>query len=130
MHWTGRLSNLIKTGGENVSPAEIESALRDYRGLRAALAVGVPHPSLGEAIVLCAVPTDGARLDLEAIRVFLREKLAVYKVPRAVLLFGDDELSYTGNQKIQTGPLRDAALARLCAERREIDGFRYGEGDG
>jgi fatty-acyl-CoA synthase len=127
LHWTGRLSNLIKTGGANVSPLEIESRLTKYPGLLAGLAVGVPHPTLGEAIVLVAVHGDGAAPDGEAIRAYLREHLAVYKVPKLVLPFRDDEIAYTGNQKIQTGPLREAALARLRRDRLEIDGFSYHE---
>jgi acyl-CoA synthetase (AMP-forming)/AMP-acid ligase II len=128
LHWTGRLSNLIKTGGANVSPLELEGALREYPGLRAALAVGVPHPSLGEAVVLCAIAREGAdpAPDAATIRAFLRERLAPYKVPRAVLFFRPEELAYTGNQKIQVGPLRAAALARLAADGAEIAGHRYG----
>ena len=57
--------------------------------------------------------------------VFLRERLAVYKVPRHVLEFRADELSYTGNKKIQVAPLRDAARERLEAGGIEIDGYRY-----
>jgi len=126
LHWTGRLSGLIKTGGANVSPVEVEAALRGHPGLRAALAVGVPHPSLGEAVVLCAIPREGAAPEAEEIRAFLRERLAPYKLPRCVLFFRPDELAYTGNQKIQMGPLREAALARLAAGRVEIAGHVYG----
>jgi hypothetical protein len=43
-----------------------------------------------------------------------------------VLFFRADELQYTGNQKIQVGPLREAALARLAQEDCEIEGHRYG----
>jgi acyl-CoA synthetase (AMP-forming)/AMP-acid ligase II len=126
LHWSGRLSNLIKTGGANVSPLEIEAALRGYPALRAALAVGVPHPTLGEAVVLCAIAEEGAAVpDAESVRAFLRERLAPYKIPRRVLLFSPEELSYTGNQKIQVGPLRAAAVARLAAEGAEIAGHRY-----
>jgi len=128
LHWTGRLSNLIKTGGANVSPLEIESALESYPGMRVGLAVGVPHPVLGEVIVLCAVPMDGATLDRDEIRSHLRGKLASYKVPRCILFFEEEALSLTGNQKIQVGPLREAALARLEAEAVEIDGVTYGAG--
>ena len=129
LHWTGRLSNLIKTGGANVSPLEIESALPKSPDLRVGLAVGVPHPVLGEAIVLCAVRADGASFDDSAreaeIRAALRGRVAAYKVPRRVLFFDPDELDYTANQKIQVGPLREAALARLQREGAEIEGFRY-----
>jgi len=128
LHWSGRLSNLIKTGGANVSPVEIETALRSYPGLKAGLAVGVPHPALGEVVVLCAVPVPGAEPDEAAIRGFLRERLAAYKVPKRVLVFAEEELQYTGTQKIQVGPLREAALARLEREGAEVEGFRYRRG--
>jgi fatty-acyl-CoA synthase len=128
LHWTGRLSNLIKTGGANVSPVEIEQALAKHPDLKVAIPVGVEHPTLGEVIVLCAVPARGRSVDEDAIRRFLRERLAAYKVPRRVLAFGAEELSYTGNQKVQVEPLRRLALARLAAEGAEIEGYRYGTG--
>ncbi len=123
LHWTGRLSNLIKTGGANVSPVEIEGALGTFEKLRVGMPVGVPHPTLGEALVLCAVATEGADVDEDEVRAFLREKLAAYKVPRKVLFFSAEELPYTGNQKIQVGPLREKALQRLAGA--EIDGHTY-----
>ncbi len=125
LHWTGRLSNLIKTGGANVSPVEIEAALAGHRELRVALAVGVGHPTLGEAIVLCAVPAEGRTPDEVAIRAFLRERLSAYKVPKRVLFFRAEELAYTGNQKVQLEPLRKLAVERLAAEGAEIDGYRF-----
>jgi acyl-CoA synthetase (AMP-forming)/AMP-acid ligase II len=127
LHWTGRLSGLIKTGGANVSPIEIERALAAYPGIKVAAAVGVPHPTLGEIVVLCVVPAAGAAPPREAeVQAFLRERLAVYKIPRRVLLFGDEALAFTANQKVQLAPLREAAEQRLAAERAEIAGFRYG----
>ena len=126
LHWSGRLSNLIKTGGANVSPLEIEDALGRYPGLRSAHAVGVPHPTLGEAIVLCVIPVEAATpLDGEAIRAFLRERLAAYKVPRAILRFAPDEVEYTGSQKVQLTPLREAALRKLAQSATSIEGHRY-----
>jgi fatty-acyl-CoA synthase len=125
LHWTGRLSHLVKTGGANVSPVEIQELLEGHTELRLAVAVGVPHPTLGEALVLCAVPVAGAAPSEGAIRGWLRERLAAYKVPKRVLFFSPGELAYTGNQKVQVAPLRDAALARLRAEGATIDGHRY-----
>jgi fatty-acyl-CoA synthase len=125
LHWTGRLSNLVKTGGANVSPVEIEGQLAGYDALRVGLAVGVPHPTLGEALVLCAVASEGAAVGEDDVRTFLRGRLAAYKVPRRVLFFRPDELRYTGNQKIQVGPLREQALARLREEGAVIEGYAY-----
>ncbi len=125
LHWSGRLSNLIKTGGANVSPLEIEKALEGFAALRVAQAVGVPHPVLGEVIVLCTVAAAGQAPDEAGVREHLRGRLAAYKVPRRVLFFGADDLSFTANQKLQVGPLRELALARLAKEGAEIEGARY-----
>jgi len=125
LHWTGRLSSMIKQGGANVSPVEIEEALESHPKVKLGVAVGIEHPTLGQAIVLCVVPTQGAEVDEEELRAFLKGRLAAYKLPRKVLAFAASELSYTGNQKVQVGPLREAALARLQAEEVEIDGHRY-----
>jgi fatty-acyl-CoA synthase len=126
LHWTGRLSNLIKTGGANVSPLEIEERAGRFPGVRSAHAVGVPHPTLGDAIVLCVVPTEGATPDLAGLEAHLQEGLAAYKRPRAVFLMRSDEVSYTGSQKVQVDPLRERALAKLAEGGVEIAGHRYG----
>lgn len=127
LHWTGRLSNLIKTGGANVSPVEIQELLEGHPGLKLGIPVGIEHPTLGEALVLCAVPVEGADVDEASLRAWLRERLAAYKVPRRVLFFRSDELAYTANQKVQVEPLRESALRRLAAEGAEIEGHRYAE---
>jgi fatty-acyl-CoA synthase len=126
LHWSGRLGNLIKTGGANVSPLEIEEALARHPALKVAVPVGVGHPTLGQVIVLCAVPVAGAAIDEEEIRGYLRQRLAAYKVPKRVLSFRADELAYTGNQKVQRAPLVEAARKRLEDEGAVIDGHRYG----
>lgn len=127
VHWNGRLSNLIKTGGANVSPMEIEESLLGFPNMRTGIPFGAPHPTLGEVIVLCAVAIEGSILDESEILAFLKEKLATYKLPKKVLMFTEAELDFTGNQKIQVNKLIDKALARLRDEAIEIDGVNYGE---
>ena len=127
LHWTGRLSNMIKTAGANVSPLEIEKMLQNFPNLRVSFPFGVPHPTLGEVIVLCVVAIKGQQLDETALELFLRSKLAAYKRPKKVLLFTEDELSFTGNQKIQLDKLEQKALQRLRDEAVEIEGVNYGE---
>jgi fatty-acyl-CoA synthase len=127
LHWKGRLSNIIKTGGANVSPLEIEAALLSFPNMRIGIPFGAPHPSLGEVVVLCAVAMEGHKLQEADVLAFLRERLATYKLPRKILLFAESDLSFTGNQKIQSGKLIEQALARLRDEAMEIDGVNYGE---
>jgi fatty-acyl-CoA synthase len=114
--WEGRLTDIIKTGGANVSPVEIDGVLTGYPGLKIGRTVGVPHDTLGEIVVSCVVPHDGATLEEAAIRDFLKERLASYKVPRRVLFFQEDELSMTGSAKVKSGSLRELAAKRLKAE--------------
>jgi fatty-acyl-CoA synthase len=113
LFWTGRLSTIIKTGGANVSPAEIDAVLETFPGVKTAHSVGVPHDTLGEMVVACLVAAEGATLDEAAIRAFARERLASYKVPRRVLLLRDDELSLTGSAKVKQGELRKLAVERM-----------------
>jgi fatty-acyl-CoA synthase len=126
LYWQGRLSNIIKTGGANVSPVEIEESLLSYPDMRAAIAFGAPHPSLGEVIVLCAIAIEGETLEPEQILAFLKQRLAAYKIPRQILLFSESDLSFTGTQKIQTGKLIAKALTRLRDENAVIEGVNYG----
>jgi acyl-CoA synthetase (AMP-forming)/AMP-acid ligase II len=125
LHWTGRLGDLIKTGGANVSPAEIERLLDRRSDLHTARAVGVPHPTLGEIVVICAIPAPDANPSEAGLRAFLKEHLSAYKLPRRILFFTEADLDLTGNNKIRLEPLRKAALARLEAEGAEIVGHRY-----
>jgi fatty-acyl-CoA synthase len=115
LFWEGRLTDIIKTGGANVSPLEIDGVLGSYPGVKVGQTVGVPHETLGEMAVACVVPHEGSVLDETAIRDFLKEHLASYKVPRRVLFFKDEELSLTGSAKIKSSSLRQLASERLKA---------------
>ncbi|CAN7618265.1 AMP-binding protein [Phenylobacterium sp. LjRoot225] len=114
--WEGRMTDIIKTGGANVSPIEVDAELAACPGVKLSRTVGVPHATLGELVVSCVVLEPGATLDEAAVRDFLRARLASYKTPRRVLFVGDDELSFTGSAKVKTSGLRDLALKRLQAE--------------
>ncbi|HEV2686382.1 MAG TPA: fatty acid--CoA ligase family protein, partial [Actinomycetota bacterium] len=115
LHWTGRTSDMIKTGGANVSPVEIEMELLHHPQLKAAGAVGIPHDTLGQMVVVVAVRADGANVDEENVRGFLRGRIASYKIPRRVIFIDERELSLTGNQKIKPEDLRALAGARLAS---------------
>jgi len=114
LFWEGRLSDIIKTGGANVSPREIDSLLATHSGIRLSRTVGIPHETLGEMVVACLVLHDGATLDETQIRNFLRQRLASYKVPRRVLFFQPDEIAMTGSDKVKTDELIRRAAARLA----------------
>jgi fatty-acyl-CoA synthase len=116
LHWTGRTSDMIKTGGANVSPVEIETELLHHPALKASGAIGVPHDTLGQIVVVVAVAQDGSSVDEEDVRAFLRGRLASYKIPRRVIFVQENELTLTGNQKIRPEDLRALAGAKLTVE--------------
>ena len=113
LHWQGRLNDIIKTGGANVSPAEIDAVLADCPGVKIAATVGVPHDTLGEMVVACIVPEAGVTLDEDQVRAFVAKRLSSYKVPRRVLFMQEAELTLTGSNKVKLAPLRELAARRL-----------------
>jgi acyl-CoA synthetase (AMP-forming)/AMP-acid ligase II len=113
LHWQGRLNDIIKTGGANVSPAEIDVVLADCPGVKIAATVGVPHDTLGEMVVACIVPEAGMTLDESSVRAFVSKRLSSYKVPRRVLFMQESDLTLTGSNKVKLAPLRELAARRL-----------------
>jgi fatty-acyl-CoA synthase len=114
--WEGRLNDIIKTGGANVSPIEIDDVIRTAPGVKVSQTVGVPDDLLGELVVACIVPHEGAVLSEDEIKAYAKQKLAAYKVPRRVIFVEEDELETTGSAKIKTADLRKLASERLAAE--------------
>lgn len=115
LYWEGRLNDIIKTGGANVSPLEIDAVIRECPGVKISQTVGVPDELLGELVVSCIVPHEGVSLDEATIRNYAKEKLASYKLPRRVLFVEETELETTGSSKIKTAELRKLAAERLKA---------------
>ncbi len=116
MYWHGRLNDIIKTGGANVSPVEVDTLIRTHPDVKISQTVGVPHDTLGELVVSCIVQHDGAALSQGDIQAFAKEKLASFKVPRRVLFFDENELATTGTNKIKSADLKKLAAERIAAE--------------
>jgi fatty-acyl-CoA synthase len=116
LFWEGRMNDIIKTGGANVSPIEIDDVVSKCPGIKITQTVGVPDDLLGELVVGCIVLLPGASLSEDEIKAFAKEKLASYKVPRRILFFAEHELKTTGSAKIKTAELRKLAADRLAAE--------------
>jgi acyl-CoA synthetase (AMP-forming)/AMP-acid ligase II len=119
LFWEGRLNDIIKTGGANVSPVEIDIVLSRCPGVKISQTVGVPDDLLGELVVACIVPHANARLDAETVKRFARQVLAAYKVPRRVLFCTDADLKLTGSAKIKAADLREFARQRLANTQSE-----------
>lgn len=79
---TDRKKDMLIVNGINVYPREIEELLHTFPGIREAAVIGRPDPRKGEQPVAYVTLLDGQSLEREALRRFLREHLADYKVPR------------------------------------------------
>ncbi|KOS57704.1 class I adenylate-forming enzyme family protein [Rhodococcus rhodochrous] len=78
---TGRRSDLILRGGENVYPTEIEQTLDEHPAVRECAVIGVPHPDLGQEVAAVVVLADGASATEEELREYAAERLSYFKVP-------------------------------------------------
>jgi fatty-acyl-CoA synthase len=114
VYFGGRRTEMIKTGGANVSPAEIEVQLHAFEPIKLARAVGVPDERRDQIVVLCVELKEGATASEEAIKSFLGERLASYKVPRRVLFFGEGEIPMNRNgMKVKNEELLAVVQERL-----------------
>jgi fatty-acyl-CoA synthase len=77
-----RIKDMIITGGENVYPAEVESALMRHPAIAEVGVIGEPDPQWGEGVVAIAALKAGRTLTLDELRAFAGEHLARYKLPR------------------------------------------------
>jgi acyl-CoA synthetase (AMP-forming)/AMP-acid ligase II len=82
LHVEGRLKELIVTGGENVSPVEVEQVLMAHPAVEDAAVVGVPDPEWGEAVTAFVVLAREATA--EELIDWSRQRLAGFKVPKRV----------------------------------------------
>jgi fatty-acyl-CoA synthase len=84
LHIAGRVKEMIKCGGENVFPAEVERCLLEHAAIAEAAVFGVSDPHWGEVVVAAIVRRAGAALSEEQVVAHVRERLAGYKKPRFV----------------------------------------------
>ena len=82
----GRKKEILRTGGESVSPSEVEAVLRDAPGVEDVAVVGLPDPDWGEVLCAAVVPKPGALVTLEDLKNRCEGKLAGFKKPRRIAL--------------------------------------------
>jgi long-chain acyl-CoA synthetase len=100
-----RKHDMVISGGANIYPAEIEMVLLALPGVRDCAVFGIPHEEFGEALCAVVEPEPGAALDENAIRAFLSERLAGFKVPRLIRF--ESSLPREDSGKIIKRKLRD-----------------------
>ena len=84
LYFIGRRDEMIKTSGYRVSPTEVEEVVYGTQQVGEVAVFGVPHPSLGQAIVVIVTPKAGIPLDAEAVMTACRTALPAYMVPTKI----------------------------------------------
>ncbi|RKT56122.1 AMP-binding protein [Saccharothrix australiensis] len=117
LEFLGRLKEIIRVGGENVAPAEVENVLHRHPDIRQAVVVGVPDPRLVEVPFAFVVLNEGSAATPEELLAWLRPHLAGFKVPRRVCLVdGFERFGVTASAKVQKRHLVAHAVRLLAAE--------------
>ena len=109
--FTGRLGNMIKTSGANVSPPEVEAEIRELPGVAMCIVTGIPDAERDEVVAAAIVPAPDASLSVEGILAELKPKLSAFKLPKVIRFLAADEIP-----ALPTGKLDQRGLKRLLAE--------------
>jgi crotonobetaine/carnitine-CoA ligase len=105
LYFHGRIKEIIRRGGENISPVEVETLLLDHPDIKDAAVVGVPDAIFGEELKAVVVP--GRPLEPAEVRRFLEGRIPAFMLPRYVEFV--TLIPKTETQKIQRHLLKDAA---------------------
>jgi fatty-acyl-CoA synthase len=102
LEFLGRMKDIIRVGGENVAPAEIEDILHRHPKIRQAQVVGVADPRLMEIAVAFVILNDDCECAPDEIVAWSRAQMAGFKVPRHVwIVDGFEEIGMTASSKVQ-----------------------------
>ncbi len=114
VEFVGRLKNIVRVGGENVSPEEVEDRLHQHPAIKQAQVVGVPDARLVEVCAAFLILNEGARLTPGELADWCKDRMAAFKVPRYVwMVEGFEEIGMTVSSKIQKTKLAEHARALL-----------------
>jgi fatty-acyl-CoA synthase len=111
VRFLGRYKEILKVGGENVDPVEVEAFLLQHPAVNQVKIVGVPDARLSEVGAACVVPNPGADVTAPDLIEFCRGKLASFKIPRHVVFM--KEFPMTSSGKVQKFRLREMAMEEL-----------------
>jgi fatty-acyl-CoA synthase len=114
LYVVGRLNDMIRSGGENIYPVEVEIVLTEMPQIKEVAIVGIPDPAWGEAVCAVVRLHEGKKLILSEILVHCSERLGKYKIPRRLIVA--DEPFPRG----PAGRVQKQELIEKLLERNEI----------
>jgi len=112
IRFLGRYKDMLKVGGENVDPMEVEGLLLQTAGIQQVAVVGLPDERLAEVPVAFVQRRTGAEISADEVIGACRGKVATFKIPRHVLFV--DEFPMTASGKIKKAELREQAKRDLA----------------
>ena len=116
-YFTGRLGDLIKSSGMNITPRDVELVLEAMPEVVLAFVTGIPHSDRGEDVAAAVALRPGESIDADEIRARVKDEIASYKVPRHVAVFADQtQLPWLDSGKVDRRRLA-AILEERFAER-------------
>jgi fatty-acyl-CoA synthase len=115
LYYRGRLKEMVKSGGINIAPIEVEETLMGHPAVRSAYVIGVPDPSLDEILVAIVILKPAASVSADELTEFCKKELAAYKVPARFRFATDAELPLTTTGKLQKMKLKSLLQDTLSA---------------
>ncbi len=107
LRFRGRIKEIVKSGGINISPAEVEEVLQAHPEVSQAYVIGLPDPVRDEVLAAVIVPRSGSAPSEAALAAHCRKALAAYKIPRHWRLVSESELPLTVTGKLQKNRLSE-----------------------
>src|SRR5215471_16233705 len=101
LRFRGRIKEMVKTGGINVAPLEVEEVLLGHPTVEQAYVVGIPDPRKEEILIAVVVAKPGQTAEPHILRAYCKDALAAYKVPQEIHVMTREDLPLTGTGKVQ-----------------------------
>lgn len=117
LHFRGRIKEMVKTGGINVAPLEVEEVLLSHGSVEQAYVIGLPDPRREEILAAAVVLKDGRHASEEELRAFCKQALAAFKVPQHFRIMTRADLPVTATGKVQKFRLQETLAAELRGSR-------------
>jgi acyl-CoA synthetase (AMP-forming)/AMP-acid ligase II len=105
--FTGRYTEMVKSGGANVAPMEVEQVLRTAPGVRMAFVMGISDAGRGEVVAAVVVPDKGVSLDVDSLTRHVSDQLSGYKVPRHWLVLDEEDIPWLASGKPDKRAMRE-----------------------
>ena len=116
LEFVDRVKYMIKSGGENIYPREVEEFLYSHPDIQDVQIIGVPDDKFGEEVLASIImKPDRPPLTMDALKAFCKDRLAHYKVPRYLEIVSEYPMTVTG--KVRKVEMRAQAVEKLNLQK-------------